>query len=252
MITSLSAAACGPGPNPAPSGTCSDLRGTWSFGGGTCPFTSDCTVTQTGCAVALSCANGARSVSGSVSANEFNFALATTSGGTETCQGAWVDGKLNASCGAGSKTCSIGATLVSGPGDAGSSDANGDASADILSRFVGAPWKGTDSRVTTCGGATSTSKGPVSLSLRSNGQGLTFKTAAGCVFDFTVAGDTASLSNAPVSCHVLESDGTAVLHTVTSYTLQTADGRQMTGEVQGTDSSPGRDCSFTSAANYTR
>jgi hypothetical protein len=84
-------------------GSCSDITGTWSVGGGCAPDT--CTVTQSGCDTNFKCTSGAASFSGTVSGSNVTFYR-----GTSTCDGTLQNGALGGTCKAGSDSCSFTAT----------------------------------------------------------------------------------------------------------------------------------------------
>ncbi len=66
--------------------------------------------------------------------------------------------------------------------------------------------------------------------IESNG-GLTYTTTVGCSYDFSVTGDTATLSNAPVSCNTTI-NGVATALSITSYTMRISrDGADLTTNV---------------------
>jgi hypothetical protein len=119
-------------------------------------------------------------------------------------------------------------------GDSGSSSSD-------LTNFLGT-WTGTDTVTVMCdGGITESTNGTVSFGLSESGSGLTYTSVTGCVLDFTVSGDTATLSNAPVTCSDTTDAGTVVT-TVTSYTLSTSDGQHLTGTYDTVEMIDGIDC----------
>ena len=67
----------------------------------------------------------------------------------------------------------------------------------------------------------------------------------GCTFDWTVSGDTATLSNAPVTC-------TKQPETITAFTLTTSDGKHLSGMASGTAMSGATSCTFTVMLTATR
>jgi hypothetical protein len=88
--------------------------------------------------------------------------------------------------------------------------------------------------------------GPVSIQLmftEIGPQELTLTSTAGCVFDFTVSGTSATLSNGPVTCNVMD-DGGVVDSTVTNYTL-TLNNYRLTGTVEATATIGGTPCNVT-------
>ena len=83
------------------------------------------------------------------------------------------------------------------------------------------------------------------------GADLQWTSAEGCVYKFNVSGNTASLSNAPVSCK-FTLNGFAVSATWTSYTATTTDGRNLAIATAGTGSALLQTCPFTETGTATR
>ena len=83
------------------------------------------------------------------------------------------------------------------------------------------------------------------------GADLQWTSAEGCVYKFNVSGNTASLSNAPVSCN-FTLNGFAVSATWTSYTATTTDGRNLAIATAGTGSALLQTCPFTETGTATR
>jgi hypothetical protein len=121
-----------------------------------------------------------------------------------------------------------------------------------LADFTGAPWVGTQTTVTTCGSlAPLTTNSSYYVVLNAAGPtGLTFTSQAGCVFDFTVSGNTATLSDAPVMCSV-STDGGVVMLSYLGYTL-TSDGVHLTGSVTVSSSENGFACMETDTITAAR
>jgi hypothetical protein len=104
-----------------------------------------------------------------------------------------------------------------------------------FTKFTGAAWTGTKTDTERCGGTTVTRTESLSLQFDTNGDsGIEYRSVDGCLFDFTVSGDTATLSNAPVTCSAMPADAGVETYTVTSYTL-TTDGHSLTGTSASTD-----------------
>jgi hypothetical protein len=123
--------------------------------------------------------------------------------------------KLALLCGVAGAAVSLGGCQEQSPAD--------------FTKFTGATWSGTNTITQTCGGATVTRTVAISVQFYGNGgTGIYYPSKDGCVFDFTVSGDTASLSNAPVTCSATGDAGVET-YTVTAYTVTTSDGHSLTG-----------------------
>ena len=84
-------------------GSCADLTGTWSVGGGCAPDV--CTITQSGCDANFKCTSGTASFSGTVHGDSVTFYR-----GPSTCDGTLQGGALGGTCKAGTDSCSFNAT----------------------------------------------------------------------------------------------------------------------------------------------
>ena len=95
-------------------------------------------------------------------------------------------------------------------------------------------------------GSSSTGTGQVDLVFTPLGaSGLTYTLGAaegGCVFNFSVSGDTATLSNGPVNCDASEGDAGSVDFSYTSFSFTTSDGHNLTGSGTATASQDGVTC----------
>ena len=121
-----------------------------------------------------------------------------------------------------------------------------------LANFQGATWSGTINTSVNCSGTTTPGSGSFSVAFSAgSGADLQYTSGAGCLFKFNVSGNTASLSNGPVSCSVTTANGT-VTTTVTSYTVTTSDGRNLSFTFSGTASSGTTMCSVTASGTATR
>jgi hypothetical protein len=126
-------------------------------------------------------------------------------------------------------------------------------SAADLAEFTGADWSGTLTTSFNCAGKTLTANDALTGGFTAQGaDGVTHTSSNGCVYDFTVSGDTATLSNAPVVCSTTSSTGAAVALSVTSYTITTSDGMHLTGSTSGTATSGAVSCTFTGTLTATR
>jgi hypothetical protein len=124
-----------------------------------------------------------------------------------------------------------------------------------LNNFTGAAWSGTATTTFNCrdAGSTLPASGSTSFVLSASGSnGLTYTTMDGCVFDFTVSGDTATLSNAPVTCSLSTDAGIAVVLDVSNYTLSTSDGQHLAGTASGTGMVGGISCNLSQTLSATR
>jgi hypothetical protein len=145
--------------------------------------------------------------------------------------------KLALVCGVAGAAVSLGGCQEQSPAD--------------FTKFTGTTWSGTNTIAETCGGATATHVESFTVQFSPNGDnGIDYPSKDGCVFDFTVSGDTATLSNAPVTCSGMFGDAGVETYTVTTFTL-TTDGHSLTGTStytgMGVDS-----CTFTATFALSR
>jgi hypothetical protein len=133
-----------------------------------------------------------------------------------------------------------------------SSSASSSSSSDPLANFVGGAWSGSEATTATCGdaGALTGSKS-ISLSFQPTASGFTFTDASGCTWSFTVSGDTATLAGAPETCSIDSDAGTQVL-TLSTGTLTTSDGHQLTGQFTGTETQGATTCAVVGSFTLTR
>ena len=123
------------------------------------------------------------------------------------------------------------------------------------SNFTGAAWTGTDVFTTICNGATNTQTSSDSVTFVAEGAGVAL--AGGCTVDFSVSGDTATLSNVP-HCVQPYGDAGAEAFLYQGYTFTTTDGHNLTGADNGTlDFNTGAntaetDCTFSDVFTATR
>jgi hypothetical protein len=99
--------------------------------------------------------------------------------------------------------------------------------------WLGSAWNGSVSTIVSCSGQAQQSANTaytVTFS-KSSDADFQYTSGAGCTYKFKVSGNTASLSNAPVSC---SANGTTVTATWTAYTLNTSDGHSLTISASGT------------------
>ena len=124
---------------------------------------------------------------------------------------------------------------------------------DRLANFTGSGWNASVTTTVTCPGL------PVQSGNRTysitfaptTGADLQWTSAEGCLYKFNVSGNTASLSNAPVSCNATV-NSIPVSATWTTFTATTTDGRNLTIATAGTASAIGQTCHFAEAGSATR
>jgi hypothetical protein len=117
-----------------------------------------------------------------------------------------------------------------------------------INNFIGGSWSGTETTTGTCAGATpGTTYEPIGLAFVVQGSGISYTSTltTGCTFDFSVSGDTATLSNGPVTCGTAGADGATAEVTYSTYTLTTTDGQNLTGAFTVTGKSGGTNCTST-------
>lgn len=135
----------------------------------------------------------------------------------------------------------------------GGSSSNTGGGTKNLANFEGTAWNGQLTTVVTCPGSqpqSQVSSFAVQFS-PGNGADLEYNSGAGCIFRFNVSGNTASLSNAPVSC-ASSVGGVPVTATFTSYTATTADGHSLSVATAGSGTAQGVTCPFTQSSTLTR
>jgi hypothetical protein len=123
-----------------------------------------------------------------------------------------------------------------------------------ISKFVGGTWSGTSSMTFNCSGRTGSGNGSVSIALsEGTDSDLSGASPDGCTFKFKVnsAGDTASLSNAPLTCNSTQ-NGMTMATTFNSFTLRTSDGHHLTMHSEGTIAAGSRSCTFVDDGTATR
>jgi hypothetical protein len=119
------------------------------------------------------------------------------------------------------------------------------APAAAVTPFIGV-WSGTLTTTVTCPSeAPATAPASVVLPIAAGtGADLGYTSGAGCQFKFNVAGNTAALSNGPVTC-TSSPTGTPTTLIVNSYTLTTTDGHNLTAASSGTVAQASVTCTFT-------
>lgn len=133
----------------------------------------------------------------------------------------------------------------------GSNSNESNSSDPEVSNFTGTPWVGTIAETIDCDGVSTMLNSEYSVVFTASGSGLTLVTTQGCAFDFTVSGDTASLSNGPLTCSVAEEAGVEQV-TITSYSLQSPDGHNLRGSTDETATLGTLQCTATTQITATR
>ena len=143
----------------------------------------------------------------------------------------------------------ISCLVVSALACGGSNDNGG---AKNLANFTGSGWNATVTTTVNCSGFSQSGQRTFAIAFApTTGADLQWSSAEGCLYKFNVSGNTASLSNPPVSCNTTV-NGIPVTATWTSYTATTADGRSLTIASAGTGSALGQSCPFSETGTATR
>ena len=124
---------------------------------------------------------------------------------------------------------------------------------DKLANFTGSGWNASVTTTVTCPGLPVQS-GNRTYSLTfapGTGADLQWTSAEGCLYKFNVSGNTASLSNPPVSCNITV-NGIPITATWTSFTATTADGRNLAISTAGTGTALTQTCPFSETGTATR
>ena len=122
-----------------------------------------------------------------------------------------------------------------------------------LSNFEGATWNLNLTTTISCAGQAPQSGSTATTVAYSAGSGadLQYTSRDGCLFKFNVSGNTATLSNAPVSCSTTI-NGTAYVITFNSYSASTSDGHNLTVNAAGNIASGGTTCPIALTGSGTR
>src|SRR5947208_15528844 len=127
----------------------------------------------------------------------------------------------------------------------------GGSSSSAVSKFIG-NWAATVHTTRTCGDSVGQGDSSVTIQLAAgSGADLESTSSDGCVFKFRVSGDTATLSNAPVSCNAAFA-GLRGTTTVNDYTLTTSDGHHANTSRSGTMSVGPDICTLTIVGSATK
>lgn len=143
----------------------------------------------------------------------------------------------------------LAASLVIAAACGGSNGSN-----SSFANFEGAAWNASLTSTANCPAPIGTQSANRAFSIAfvaATDADMQFTSAEGCVYKFKVSGNTATLSNGPVSCAVTVS-GISGTVTWTSYTATTADGHNLTVTTAGTATNGLITCSFSEAGSATR
>jgi hypothetical protein len=147
------------------------------------------------------------------------------------------------------KTVLIALSLALAAACGGSS---GNGSTDRLANFTGSGWNASVTTTVTCSGFSQSGSRMYSITFApGSGADLQWTSAEGCLYKFNVSGNTASLSNPPVSCNTTVNN-IPVTATWTNFTATTNDGRNLTIATAGTGSALGQTCPFSETGTATR
>jgi hypothetical protein len=121
--------------------------------------------------------------------------------------------------------------------------------------WLGSAWNGNVTTTVSCPGQAQQNASTlykVAFSTSSDAD-FQYSSSAGCTYKFKVSGNTAALSNAPVSCSTTSS-GFTITATWTQYTLTTSDGHNLTLTASGSASeqSTQTTCPFSQTGTATR
>jgi hypothetical protein len=147
----------------------------------------------------------------------------------------------------------LAALVLTSAAGCGGSDGTGGSSTKDLANFLGATWNGTTTVTVTCPGSAPNTQGAAFALAFTAGTDADFQytSQGGCFYKYNVSGNTASLSNAPVSC-TTTANGTTVTTTWSSYTLTTSDGHSLSINTAGTGTALGQTCPFTQTGTAAR
>jgi hypothetical protein len=125
-------------------------------------------------------------------------------------------------------------------------------SSSTPSNFTGAAWSVTLTTTLDCGGQTTSDSQSTAIVFTENNSDIGYVSNDGCDYQFALSGDTATLTNAPVTCSALASDGSTLLLNIDSYTATCADGHHLTIVASGTVTDSGATCDITLDGSGTR
>ena len=117
--------------------------------------------------------------------------------------------------------------------------------------FTEASWGVSEIDIVECQGQEQRLTYTETIAFAAVGGGIGNSTIAGCRFEFSVSGDTATLSNGPVTCEDVDYDGFGV-GVYQSYTATISDGGQLTTVASGTITVGAKTCDFMTNGSGTR
>ena len=122
-----------------------------------------------------------------------------------------------------------------------------------LSKFTGAPWNVQLTTTVSCPGLSPlTQTGSTSAAFSAgSGADLQVTLMPGCVLKLNVSGDTATVTNTPVSCPV-SAGGLSGTATLTSAKATTSDGHNLSFDATGSASNGSISCPLTVTGTGTR
>jgi hypothetical protein len=127
----------------------------------------------------------------------------------------------------------------------------GGSSSSAGSKFIG-NWNAAVHSTRTCGDSVGQGDSNETIALTAgSGADLEATSSEGCLLKFRVSGNTATLSNAPVSC-VAATPSVPGTTTVNDYTFTTSDGHHATMSSSGTVLESTETCTFTITGSATR
>jgi hypothetical protein len=136
--------------------------------------------------------------------------------------------------------------------EGGTSDINSEGGTSGLAKFTGSEWTGTETDIQTCGASSKTYTGTWLVAFEPNGaSGIKYTSEDGCIFEFNVVGDTATLSDGPVMCTAKLEAGTDV-SIFNTYTVSTSNGSTLSGAQTSTSTLDGLSCSYKETITATR
>jgi hypothetical protein len=249
----------------AQNGQCAFVGPHWSSGLGACPGSSGGLCTNgyefgaDGCFASEVCVTDAqfnvrcKDVKGhwtQTGCSTVTVAACDGSTSTLTVQGPGADGSLKIDGASYTKNGSAQTGCSCADASAGDAGADG---ASAPSNFLGTPpWSGTEVLSLVCGDA-GMFRLPQSLSgisFMPTASGFSYTDTSGCMFDFAVSGNTATLV-APVTCMIHTDSGTQTEY-ISSATLTSSDGHHLTGQFTGTDTEGTLACSITASLTLNR
>ncbi len=128
----------------------------------------------------------------------------------------------------------------------------GGGSPALITNFTGATWSVNETVTLDCAGQSTSDSESETVAFTQTSAGVGYVSGAGCDFQFSVSGDTATLANGPVTCSTVLNDGSTLLLNVDSYTATCSDGLHLTIVASGTVTDSGSTCTLTIDGSGTR